>query len=431
MAFFSLVVYAIAMLIRPHEWGPLINEETTIVRDSLLLCMLLFLFHQNKNFNAPQLPLMVAMVIVIILSVVMAGWIGGGVQQGELFIRTAFVPFVLISGLVDSLKRQHILFIIIIVASLIMVINGHVQTTSEEGLGLVGNPIYRNGGDTRITYIGFLSDPNDLGMFLLMSLPLIFYYKARVGAFLRLILWLSIAAILYGIFLTNSRGTLLATLTLGFFWFWRKYGTNRAVFAALASSPLVLIVMSSFREISADDESSQGRLDAWYAGYQMLLESPIFGIGQGSFIEYNTLTAHNSFVLAFAELGLVGCIIWVALIVVTAFTLWKIAYRQFLPQDFELSPDQATVVTEESKIALVMLYSLLAYLVTGFFLSRTYVPVLYFYLGMSAACLGRVRMAFPKLETTAFYQVRQVGLFSLAVTIGGIVAVYILIKLFL
>lgn len=427
MAYVLLIIYAIAMLIRPHEWGVL-ESESSIVRNSLILCMLLFVFHKNKNLMAPQLFLMAMFVFTIFVSVVFAGWIGGGLEQAEIFLRTAFIPFVLISGLVDTTKRQHIMFIIIIVASLLTVLNGHVQVSNELGIGLMGNPIYGTGDEVRITYLGFLADPNDLGMFLVMSIPLILYFKDRIPSVLRFTAWGGAGFVFYGIYLTNSRGTLLATMSLVAFWFWRKYGTTKSLFIGLASSPVLLIVMSSFREIDAEEESAQGRLDAWSSGIEMLTGSPLFGVGQGAFMEHHRQTAHNSFVLAFAELGVIGCFIWVAMLVVTVITLLNINKQSYLPEGYTCTGLQQDVMHEEAKAAIALLYSMIAFMVSGFFLSRTYIPILYLYLALSAACFGRVLIAFPELSAESLYKKGKTARYALLCTFGGIVGIYLLLR---
>ena len=80
----------------------------------------------------------------------------------------------------------------------------------------------------------------------------------------------------------------------------------------------------------------------------------------------------------------------------------------------------------ESLIAIALLYCLIAYMVSGFFLSRTYVPVLYLYLGMASACFGRVSRILPK--NVPIFDAQQVAKISVGVTVGGIFAVYLLIK---
>jgi len=53
-------------------------------------------------------------------------------------------------------------------------------------------------------------------------------------------------------------------------------------------------------------------------------------------------------------------------------------------------------IDKEALIAKSLLYSFIAFMATGFFLSRTYTPLLYIYLGLAAACLGRVYRQLPK-----------------------------------
>ena len=431
MAFTSLVFYLFAVLVRPHEWGIIANEDSSIIRNSLVLCLLAFIFQKNKNLTAPQLPLMLALVLLIFISVATSGWVGGGIIQAEKFLRTAFIPFLMISSIVDSLKKQYIFFALIIFAAMLMVVNGIVQINNDLGIGLMGNRIYTNGSELRITYLGFLSDPNDLGMFLVMSLPLFFFFNEKIPAVLSPITWLSVPLLLYGMYLTNSRGTLLAGLSLLFFWFWRKYGTVKSIYASLPISPAILYIMSSFREIDVTEENAQGRLEAWYEGFQMFRESPIFGIGHEGFTDYYRLTAHNSFVLAFAELGIVGCLTWVGLLVVSIMILHAIAKQQYLPDQFSMNDRRCTLARDESRVANAMLYSFAAYMVSGFFLSRTYVPILYLFLGMCAATYGRVRKAFPEIEANHFFDIKRAIKYTFVITFSGIIGVNLLLKLFL
>jgi hypothetical protein len=76
------------------------------------------------------------------------------------------------------------------------------------------------------------------------------------------------------------------------------------------------------------DASTAGRVDAWYAGLQMFKSAPLFGIGFGRFADSYERTAHNSFVLCLAELGIVGSTILVALFTSTLMSLNKIINTQ-------------------------------------------------------------------------------------------------------
>lgn len=428
MAFFFLIIYAVALLIRPHEWGPG-SHESSITKYSLILCMIVFLIFNKgkKNLEAPQLTLMLLFTFAVAFSLISIGWFGGAVEYGEIFVTSALIPFILVSGVLDSPKKQLAIFIVIITAAVIMVINGHTQMISTNGVGIAGNRFYRVGQDERITYLGFFGDPNDLGMFLVMTIPIIFWLKNKVNVTFQAPFWLMLAAMLYGIYMTNSRGTLLATLALTTVWLWRKYGMVKSLWAGLAISPGLLLVMAKFRSISAADESSQGRLDAWYEGFEMFRYKPFFGIGNGQFLDYHNQTAHNSFVLVFAELGLFGALLWTSLFVTTVYLLMKVSKREFIPADLPLNDNRMSLAIEESKIAMTLLYSFLGFMVAGFFLSRAYAPLLYLFLGMAAASYGRARRLFP--EAPPLYDTKHLAVLTTKVTFALIVVIYTLMKI--
>jgi len=429
MAFLFLLLYLVSVLIRPHEWFVLVNDSSTIVRDSLIACMIFFLFTDKKNLKNPHLNLAIWLSVAIAASVAASGWLGGALSFGLEFMQQALVPLLLVGGLVSTISRQYIVFLLIIVAAMIMVANGHVQATSELALGLVGNPAIVQGDAVRITYFGYLNDPNDLGMFFVMALPLVFLLKLKSPVLFRPVFWLAIVSILYGIFLTNSRGTLLAMVALILLWFWSKYGIKKSLFASSLFSPALVWVLSSFRTISADDESAQGRLDAWYEGIQLFIVNPIFGVGRGSFTDYHHETAHNSFVLAIAELGLFGSLAWVGLLVVTVITLFNISEKNYLNNANPVAPASMVKLNQEALIARALLFSFVGFMVSGFFLSRSYTPLLYIYVGIAAACYGRVSRELP--EGAKIFDANVAAKWTLSATVSGILFVYILMKLFL
>ena len=54
------------------------------------------------------------------------------------------------------------------------------------------------------------------------------------------------------------------------------------------------------------DQSTLERYEAWSTGLTMFRGNPVFGVGARQFAEHHYLTAHNSYVLSFAELGFPG-----------------------------------------------------------------------------------------------------------------------------
>jgi O-antigen ligase len=114
------------------------------------------------------------------------------------------------------------------------------------------------------------------------------------------------------------------------------------------------------------------RIEAWYEGIQMLKSSPLLGVGYGNFLDHHHLTAHNSFVLCFAELGLVGYFFWMGLIVLVYRGLGKVIA-------------EGAAEADERKLAILLRSSVVGFLTCAWFLSRTYQPTLYLLLGLATA----------------------------------------------
>jgi O-antigen ligase len=79
--------------------------------------------------------------------------------------------------------------------------------------------------------------------------------------------------------------------------------------------------MLNSREGANADLSTTMRYEAWATGLDMWHGSPIYGVGPRLFGEHHYLTAHNSYVLTLAELGIVGNFLFVAIIYLCLKTL--------------------------------------------------------------------------------------------------------------
>jgi hypothetical protein len=87
------------------------------------------------------------------------------------------------------------------------------------------------------------------------------------------------------------------------------------------------------------------------------------------------LTAHNSFVLCFAETGLIGYFLWLSLLGITLLQLQKL--KQL--------PGAIPVELDIRRHASILQDALIGFMAAAFFLSRTYVPLLYLLIGLSAS----------------------------------------------
>lgn len=224
----------------------------------------------------------------------------------------------------------------------------------------------------RVRGVGILNDPNDFAQALIMAMPMLWWF-VRKGAWVRNLLFVGVPGALMGycITLTNSRGALLGIGSLLFFGIRDKLG-NLKTFLLLGAAVggFLVIGATGGREISTKERSAEERIEAWYEGINMLKSSPLFGIGYGGFTDRYYLTAHNSFVLGFAELGMFGYFFWMALLVLGFMTVGRVA--KYAPRG-----------SQESLSGSILRSSLVGYMTCAWFLSRTYQPVLF---GLLALC---------------------------------------------
>jgi putative inorganic carbon (hco3(-)) transporter len=235
----------------------------------------------------------------------------------------------------------------------------------------------------RLRAVGFMSDPNDFAQSIVMVMPLLLL-AYRPGAWLRNLGLVAApaGAFLYAISLTASRGAIFGLGTLAYFLLRPRLGRwwSFLVLGVLGAAGFLL--KSGGREISAKEDSAGQRIDAWYEGLLMLKSHPLFGVGYARFTEHHEITAHNSFVLGFAELGFFGYTAWIALIVM-AF----LGIKQVLEHANRQHP-----AWSQTRLLQACLASFLA---CAWFLSRTYQPTLFLLLGL---CIAAAHCAWQPLQ---------------------------------
>jgi O-antigen ligase len=165
----------------------------------------------------------------------------------------------------------------------------------------------------RVRYRGDLQDPNEVALATSaggFAMIIAFGIRKR-GALSRLMITLGAALIVTGVFMTQSRGGLIAAMLVPGVYLVRKYGVKVLVPALAFAVP---VMMLAGRSGESADLSTEMRYEAWATGLDMFRHSPIFGVGPGQFAQHNYLTAHNSFVLTLGELGIVGMFLFVSIV---------------------------------------------------------------------------------------------------------------------
>jgi len=424
-AFILLFIYTIAVFIRPHEMFQ-ISVNWILVKTLIIFCFLVTLtFHRPLHWCLHHW-LLVFLLPIIALSGFVNG--SGAIGMGEVqkMIAAAIIPCFLFTTCVSSVKRQKYLMVICIVAVLCMIHNGHVQQTSPFNLGWALNTQGMEANDrettvSRITYLGFFGDPNDIGLFLVMCIPFLVYFFTDGKSLTKILTLLVLATFIYGIYITGSRGTQLGALSLIPIYYLVLHAGPKIIIFTASVAPIAAVVVTGLsRNI---DESANGRLEAWYAGIQMMLAHPITGIGKGNFADHHGLTAHNSYILILGELGIPGYTLWGGVLVSIVLSGYYFITKSKGIDKSTLNDEQLAELT----INKTLFFSMIGFLVTAFFLSRSYTLVLFIFLGMSLASHIRLSKLMPELGKECFNT--SVVLRSMLYCWAIIVAVYIALKM--
>lgn len=428
MSFFLLLLYLVFFYIRPFEMNPAWVQYRIMLwltLAALLGSALTVLRKRRLPLCALQIYLMIAMFLAVVLSQVATGWFGGGLLAFIDFGTQALIFFLVILN-VSSLRRLRITATTVVLLSFVLVVMGILAYH----FGFMGDRLLlRQNEDTgdqgitsfqRIQALGVLNNPNDLSQAVLMVLPFL-ALAWRHGRWFRnfLLVILPASVFIYGIFLTHSRSGFIGLATLALLTAQRSVGIPRVLtLASILAVPLLATSFSGGRVYDAEETSAHGRVMAWSAGLEMLKSNPIWGVGYGSFAEHNEenrLAAHNSFVNCFAELGLVGYFVWLALLVVT---IQELSSLKGLSDTDQLDHD----LRRWSEAIKVSLYT---FVVTTLVIARTYFMILYLVLGMAAALVAIARSAGKPVREISI--VRPAAL-VIALEVVSVVFFYVIVR---
>jgi len=394
--FFFLCVYVLLLFFRPQE----IFLELQPYRLLLVTEVLLFSFWlaSKKRFDAPQYGDMFWLSMAIFFSYLLVS-ISLGFYALLHFYIYSYIIFICVSNGLTTLSRAKKLLFIIVLSTSFMCLDGLSQSLDPNHIGWSGmHSFERTDGASvvyQIRYLGFLNDPNDLGMLLVFALPVVaFLYFDTSNKAVRLIYLFVFILHVIALYLTNSRGTMLSGIVVLAVALQFKYGGFRSlVFGGILLSMIVSFAPSRMGE--GVDQSSMDRIYAWYEGYQMFKWRPVFGIGQGRFMEYHPKTAHNSWVLALSEIGLFGYYFWFSL--TTSTLLYQYKIHQFLSgfvttENYkELDQPIQVTVGKERLMANALMLSTLGSLTAAFFLSRTYMVLIFLNAGLAVSQYHRIK----------------------------------------
>ncbi len=231
----------------------------------------------------------------------------------------------------------------------------------------------------RVRYRGILEDPNELSWALSMGIPFGFaFYESKRSRLRLLALLVALAAVAVCVIMTQSRSGQLSMLAVLGVYFVRRYRWRGIAAAVVLGLPLLLFGGRSGEDA---ESSSIERLGCLSEALSMFRENPVTGVGAGQFTEHHFLTAHSSFMLTLAELGPLGFLLWTSAV--------YFAVKVTVRVQIDLADREGAEAARSWSMAL--LASLAGLIVSAAFLSIAYHPILWIFLGLTAALYAAVR----------------------------------------
>lgn len=241
----------------------------------------------------------------------------------------------------------------------------------------------------RICSTGIFNDPNDLAMILVLGMVLGGYALAGARSRFAAPAWLALEGFFgYGLYLTRSRGGLLALAVAVFMLIQTRFGWRKAIVWG-APGVLAMFVLVGGRQSdiggAIGGDTGQSRIQLWSMGLAEYRNAPFFGIGYGAYAETIGQVAHNSFLHAFVELGFLGGAAFLGGFLHSFRSLWRLRAMQA----WQVKP-------ELIRFRPFLLASLVGFGTSMLSLSRTYVLPTYLMLGTVGAFLDLSQAALSK-----------------------------------
>ncbi len=403
--FWGLIFFVGLLYIRPEDSIRALQGLHLTLIASIVTIFSVFLQKIMEKAKPLRTPLDRMLVLFAIMAVISTA-AGGDIKTALMDASRLIVLVFMVLNLVNTQQRYRIFL------TAIMIFTAYLSCYSIylffNGAGLA------RGVDFQAQGTGIFGDPNDLSAVIVSGFALSTAAALKCKGLNRGFLFLLSGFYIYSIFLTNSRGGMIALMgvvacVLFLFMRPRWLAIPLAIIVAIG---FIKFGPSRMAELDSGEESANSRFWFWSNGVQQLAAHPFTGVGYGQFPEVNDgMTAHNSFVLCFAELGLPGYYFWIGCIYYCFVNLSKKQTSEMNPIEKEIESNRirgpsgqavgekftsqkpgvatATLAKVMSPAEYDLLGGRLAlggFLLAAFFISRTYVPILYLLMSLPVVC---------------------------------------------
>jgi len=358
-----------------------LNEELRSIINIFNLGLLAFIFIYYEGINIETLETLPRGFKLFIVTVFIS-FLFSSIQSDFFTISIAAfirqVLFFLICFIYYSfLKAKQDYYLVIYTIVLISVILGIgiMYQLFTKGIG-----VYYLESMDAIRFSGLYNNPNAVGLFLVIALPLLFSFffngKISDSTAKKLVFSGLSLFMLFCLIITNSRASIIAVLiSLAYMLYIFKRKLLVKILSGILAVCLIVFLFPFVQEyflfyIRADRVFSNTRTYFWSIAFDIITNNPVFGVGPGVFEEYiykylpvslgsffehqmdmaRSGTAHNFFLFRTADLGLLGLITSIWLFVIF-FRYAKTAAQYFKTRD----PEYFIILTTIQSIGIGLL----------------------------------------------------------------------------
>lgn len=334
---YLLLAAMVTLLVRPADLFPVL-DNAPIYETLIVSCLVVSLRGVARRVS----PAMLRANAVALLSMALVGAVilshlwqfnTYDARLGGIEMLKAFIVFVLVIELIDTPSKMRGLLTISassVCAVAVLAILHYHRLIQLPALASVEQR-YAESGEAgvllRLCGVGIFNDPNDFALVLVLAIVVCASgFSDRRNGMQRALLIVPIMVLGYALFLTHSRGGFLSAIAAAITFLLGKMGWKRAVPAAMLLVPTLLLLMSHRQtSVNIDDpgDTFQTRLGLWSDALDVFRSSPLTGIGQGKLVDTIGQVAHNSFLQAFAELGVIGGAAFLGMFYFPARGVWR------------------------------------------------------------------------------------------------------------
>jgi hypothetical protein len=457
MGFVLSILYLITYYLTPaYLFGPLANAHIELIIVVLVLIVSVPALMRSFLLKNSQSLAIIGLAIAVFLSFLIGKhWAGGGVRSFLDFIPNGMAYF-LVCLHCNSKRKLQVLILMMLSVCLFVIAHGafDLQHGVPESVPAPGSTLRKgttaspyllsqendSGQSTyRLQGLGEINDPNDFGQLIVCVIPLMFIFWRTKKMITNIpFVILPVCVLLFGVFLTHSRGALLALTAVAIVAARRRIGALPAVLlvGGLFAAAMALHFTGG-RDISAT--AGEDRTALWGQGIELLKTHPLFGVGYHDVYESTEgyLTVHNSVIVCAAELGLFGLYFWSLFLFSTLRDALAIASPLKVSQEEPIIPEKSPFPqsawrieeidkVEINRLGRLMVLSLTGFLVAGLFLSRSFVVTLFLLGGMAEVVY---EMALRRGKIAPRLRLARVLLYSGGLEVALVLVMYIMVRI--